>query len=116
GAAALSPAFAQFRIEVTGVGLTQVPIAVARFRGEAEAPQKIAAIVQADLERSGRFRGVDASGPQLDETSRPDMAPLRQRSADALAAGSVSRLADGRWDVRFRLWDVVRGQDLGGQS
>ena len=25
-------------------------------------------------------------------------------------------LADGRCDVRFRLWDVVRGQDLGGQS
>ncbi len=30
--------------------------------------------------------------------------------------GSVTRLADGRYDVRFRLWDVVRGQDLGGQS
>jgi TolB protein len=28
----------------------------------------------------------------------------------------VARLADGRYDVRFRLWDVVRGQDLGGQS
>jgi TolB protein len=25
-------------------------------------------------------------------------------------------LADGRFDIRFRLWDVVRGQDLGGQS
>jgi Tol biopolymer transport system component len=24
-------------------------------------------------------------------------------------------LPDGRYDVRFRLWDVVRGQDLGGQ-
>jgi TolB protein len=30
--------------------------------------------------------------------------------------GSVARLADGRYDVRFRLWDVVRGQDLGGES
>jgi TolB protein len=28
----------------------------------------------------------------------------------------VTRLADGRFDVRFRLWDVVRNQDLGGQS
>jgi TolB protein len=28
----------------------------------------------------------------------------------------VTRLADGRYDVRFRLWDVVRAQDLGGQS
>jgi TolB protein len=40
----------------------------------------------------------------------------RQKSADSLATGSVTRLADGRFDVRFRLWDVVRGQDLGGQS
>jgi TolB protein len=30
--------------------------------------------------------------------------------------GSVTRLADGRHDVRYRLWDVVRAQDLGGQS
>ncbi|HEX9720213.1 MAG TPA: Tol-Pal system beta propeller repeat protein TolB [Ramlibacter sp.] len=115
GAAAL-PAFAQFRVEVTGVGLTQLPIAIAPFRGEGQAPQKIAAIVQADLERSGQFRAVDAAGAALDEGSRPDLTPWRQKGADSLAAGSMARLADGRWDVRFRLWDVVRGQDLGGQS
>lgn len=110
------PAWAQFRVEVTGVGLTQLPIAVATFRGDDQSPQKIAAIVQADLERSGQFRGVDVSGAALDEASRPDMALWRQRAADSLLTGSVARLADGRYDVRFRLWDVVRGQDLGGQS
>ena len=110
------PALAQFRVEVTGVGLTQLPVAIAPSRGEAQSPQKIAAIVQADLERSGQFRAVDASGSALDETSRPDVALWRQKSADSLATGSVTRLADGRFDVRFRLWDVVRGQDLGGQS
>jgi TolB protein len=109
-------ALAQFRVEVTGVGLTQMPIAIAPFRGDAESPQKIAAIVQADLERSGQFRAIDATGAALDEGSRPDMTPWRQKSADSLAAGSVVRLADGRYDVRFRLWDVVKGQDLGGQS
>jgi len=72
--------------------------------------------VQADLERSGQFRGVDASGQALDEASRPDLSLWRQRTADSLVVGSVTRLADGRFDVRFRLWDVVRGQDLGGQS
>lgn len=116
GAMAAAPAFAQFRVEVTGVGLTQMPIAIAPFRGQDQAPQKISAIVQADLERSGQFRGVDGSGANLDETSRPDLTPWRQKSADSLAVGSVTRLADGRYDVRFRLWDVVRGQDLGGQS
>ena len=112
-AAASSGALAQFRVEVTGVGLTQLPIAIAPFRGEAELPQKIAAIVQADLERSGQFRGIDpGGGAGLDETSRPDLSPWRQKSADSLAVGSATRLADGRFDVRFRLWDVVRAQPL----
>lgn len=109
-------AFAQFRVEVSGVGLTQVPIAVVAFKGEEASPQKISAIVQADLERSGQFRGVDAGNPGLDEVTRPDFTNFRQKNADALVAGSVTRLADGRFDVRVRLWDVVRGQDQGGQS
>jgi TolB protein len=110
------PALAQFRVEVSGVGVTQLPIALVPFKGQDASPQKISAIVQADLERSGQFRGVDASGQALDETSRPDLSLWRQRTADSVVAGSVTRLGDGRYDVRFRLWDVVRGQDLGGQS
>ena len=109
-------AFAQFRVEVSGVGLTQMPIAVATFRGEAQAPQKIGAIVKADLERSGIFRAVDTAGVTLDESTRPDMALWKQKGADSLVTGSVTPLADGRFDVRLRLWDVLRGQDLGGQS
>jgi TolB protein len=107
---------AQFRVEVSGVGLTQLPIAIAPFKGDDVAPQHIGAIVQADLERSGQFRLIDASGSGLDENSRPDFSNWRQKGSDSLASGSISRLADGRYDVRFRLWDVVRGQDLGGQS
>jgi TolB protein len=115
-ALALLPAQAQFRVEVSGVGLTQLPIGLATFRGEDDAPQKISAIVQADLERSGQFRPVTVKTGQLDENARPDLAPWRQNGADSLVAGSVSRLADGRYDVRFRLWDVVAGRDLGGQG
>lgn len=110
------PGFAQFRVEVSGVGLTQMPIAVAAFRGEPQAPQKIGAIVIADLERSGVFRAVDTAGVVADESTRPDLTQWRQKGADSLVTGSVTRLADGRFDVRLRLWDVVRGQDLGGQS
>ena len=110
------PAWAQFRVEVSGVGLTQLPVAVATFRGDDVAPQKMGAIVLADLERSGQFRGVDTGAAPLDETARPDFSNWRQRGSDALVVGSISRLADGRFDVRMRLWDVVRGQDLGGQS
>ena len=109
-------ASAQFRVEVSGVGLTQVPIAIVAFRGEGSAPQKIASIVQADLERSGQFRSIDSQLVQMDESSRPEMTVWRQRGVDALVSGSISPLSDGRFDVRMRLWDVVRGQDLGGQS
>ena len=107
---------AQFRVEVSGVGLTQMPIAIATFRGEAQAPQKIGAIVKADLERSGVFRAVDAAGAVLDESARPDLALWKQKGADSLVTGSVTPLADGSFDVRFRIWDVVRGQDFPGQS
>lgn len=111
------PAWAQFRVEISGVGATQLPVAIARFRDEDKAGPHaaISAIIRADLERSGQFRNLDVPAA-LDESSQPSMSEWRGRGADALVAGSVSRLADGRWDLRYKLWDVVKGQDLGGQS
>jgi TolB protein len=109
-------ASAQFRVEVSGVGLTQLPIAVVTFRGDDASPQKIGSIVLSDLERSGQFRGVDTGSVLLDEVARPEFSNWRQKGADALVTGSVTKLADGRFDVRFRLWDAVRGQDLGAHS
>lgn len=110
------PAQAQFRVDVSGVGLTQVPVSIATFKGEAVSSQKISAIVAADLARSGQFRTIEAGNDAMDENTQPDMSAFRQKAADAMAAGSVTRLADGRFDVRFRLWDVVKGSNLGGAS
>ena len=107
------PVRSQFRVEISGVGMTQLPISVASFRGEEGLVQQISAIVLADLERSGQFRAIDAGGQVIDEGTRPDPGFWRQKGADSLVTGSVNRLADGRFDVRFRLWDVVRAQDLG---
>jgi TolB protein len=117
GSAALLgfPALAQFRVDISGVGATQVPIAIARLRDEDKAGLALSAIVRADLERSGIFRGVDAS-TVVDESAQPSYSDWRSRSVDALVGGSVTRLADGRFDVRFKLWDVVKGAELGGQS
>jgi TolB protein len=105
--------WAQFKVDVSGVGMTQLPIAVVTFKGEDIAPQKTSAIVLADLERSGQFRSVAVPGLSMDELTRPDFLQIRQRSADALLAGSATRLADGRYEVRAKLWDVVTGQDRG---
>lgn len=117
GALGLVPsAWAQFRVQISGVGATQIPIAIGTFRDEARGPQPISAIVRADLERSGLFRSLDASADRLDEVSRPPLADWKTKGADALLAGSVSPLADGRFDVRYRLWDVLKVRDLSGQS
>jgi len=111
----VSSALAQMRVDVTGVGGTRRPIAIVDFRDESKSPQPIAAIVRADLERSGLFRSVDAPGA-LSETSSPVFPDWRARQAEALVAGSVTRLADGRLDIRFKLWDVYKGAELIGQA
>jgi len=98
------------------VGTTQIPVAIATFQAEQESPQKVSAVILADLERSGLFRRIDAASPAMDESTRPDLGPFRVRGAEALAVGSVRRLRDGRFDLRYRLWDVIRARDLGGQS
>ena len=109
---------AQFRVEVSGVGTTQIPVAVTPFRGNDVSVQKIAAIIQADLERSGMFRSIDLAGaPATDETNGlMDPSLWRKKGADALVSGSVTKLPDGRMDVRFRLWDVARNENMGGQG
>ena len=118
GAGAGLPALAQFRVEISGVGARQIPVVIAALRGQDRLPvalANISNIVRADLQRSGLFTASDAPTP-LDESSAVNAAEWRARGADALVAGSVARLADGRFDVRFKLWDVVRGEELLGRS
>lgn len=110
-----TPAWAQFRVEIAGVGASRVPIAISDFKDEGTTGQPLAAIIRADLERSGQFSLVPGQAG-MTETSQPQFVDWRARAADALAAGSATRLADGRFDVRYRLWDVVKGSDLGSES
>lgn len=103
---------AQFRVEVTGLGMAQLPIALPAFRAEANVPHKISAIIKADLERSGMFRSVDAAGVAVDTYSPLTPDTWRQRGADFMVAGTIEARANGTFDVSFRLWDAVRAQDL----
>jgi TolB protein len=107
---------AQFRIDISGVGGTQIPVALGKFKDEARSPQPLSAIIRADLERAGLFKVLDATADRLDENGRPAFADWRSKGADGLAAGSVTALADGRYDIRYHLWDVLKGKDLGGLS
>ncbi|MEY3509528.1 MAG: Tol-Pal system protein TolB [Pseudomonadota bacterium] len=107
---------AQFRVEVSGVGLTQHPFSAIVFRSSAGVPEDIAAIVRADLERSGQFLHVSLPHGAWDESSQPDLTPWRSRGVDVVVVGSVNPMAGGRWDVRYRLWDVLGNKSLGGVS
>ncbi|MGB6055047.1 MAG: Tol-Pal system beta propeller repeat protein TolB [Burkholderiaceae bacterium] len=106
---------AQLRVEISGVGANQIPIAIAGFADEAVAPQSVTAIIKADLARSGYFRIVD-TGDVMAETASVDYAAWKGRGADALVIGSVQRLADGRFDVRYRLLDTVKASSLSALS
>ena len=107
---------AQLSIEITGGGANQIPIGVLRFAGEQVLSQNISDIVEADLQRSGRFRMLFAGNvdPLPTEVAQVNFTDWKNRSADALVIGSVARLADGRFEARFRLLDVPKQTQIGG--
>ena len=107
---------AQLSIEITGAGANRIPVAIADLSGDPTASRVITATVRSDLERSGLFKLVDASGAALDENSPIAHADWKGKGADALAAGSIGRSPDGRMEARFRLYDTQKGVSLGGAA
>ncbi|QJD92226.1 Tol-Pal system protein TolB [Duganella dendranthematis] len=105
-AATMGSAHAQMRIEISGVGSNQIPVAVAGFANEGVSPQKISEIIKADLERSGAFKIIDAG--VINDVNNIDYSGWKAKGADALVVGTVDALADGRYDVRYKLLDNVK--------
>ena len=107
---------AQLSIEITGGGANQIPIGVMHFAGEEALAQRISDIVEADLQRSGRFRMLFAGNvePLPTELAQVNFGDWKNRNADALVIGSVVRLTDGRFEARFRLLDVPKQTQIGG--
>ncbi len=110
GLLAGASAQAQLKIEISGVGSNQIPVAVAAFADESIAPAQISAIIKADLERSGVFKVIDAG--TVSDNAPVNHGQWKSRGADALVVGSVQKLADGRFEVRYRLHDTVKTTQL----
>jgi TolB protein len=104
-------AYAQIRIDISGVGTNPIPIAIATFADESISPAQISEIIRADLTRSGYFKVID-TGKTMPVTAAVNFGDWKSSGADALAVGSVQKLADGRFDVRYKLWDTVKGSQL----
>ena len=95
------------------------PIAIVPFGvdgGAQPPPEDIAQIIANDLTRSGRFSSL----PVGDLPSRPSVATavnfsdFRILGTPNLVIGRVKRVANGRFKVEFRLFDVFRGTQLTG--
>jgi TolB protein len=111
-----APARAALTIEIVGSGANQIPIAIAPFRAEERTPQSLTSVIGADLQRSGLFRLIDAGGvvPVPTEPGEVNYPQWSARGAEALVIGTVTPTADGRFEVRFRLMDVVKSTQLVG--
>lgn len=113
---AAAGARAALTIEIVGAGANQIPVAIVPFRAQEGLPERLTAVVAADLTRSGLFRMVDAGGivPVPYEPDQLNYPQWRARGAEAVVIGTVTAQAGGRYEVRFRLMDVVKQTQLAG--
>ena len=104
---------AQLRVDISGTGAQQYPVAIADFSGE-PAGKQIAEVIRADLTRSGQFKLINATGAALTVDTPIAYDEWRSRGADFIAYGTVVHGADGRYDVRYRLGDTIKKGQLDG--
>ena len=110
----ISPVNAQMNIEIKGVGQTLYPIAIARFKDEDKLPVKISDVIRQNLTRSGYFRNIELGNGVEDDQVVPNFKTWAARGADALAVGSVTQKSPGQYEVRYRLYDIRKGESLNG--
>jgi TolB protein len=111
---------AELTIEITEGVEGALPIAVVPFgwQGRVQPPEDIAAVISADLQRSGRFKTV----PEMDMLSRPtsdqevEFKDWRALGVENLVVGRIESTGAGAYQVQFQLLDVYRGQQLTGYN
>lgn len=106
-------ASAQLRVDISGTGAQQFPVAVADFSGD-PAGRLIAEVIRADLTRSGQFRLINTTGATLSVDSQIAFQEWRVRGADYVAYGSVTQTANGQFEVKYRLVDTINETELDG--
>jgi len=110
---------AELVIEITkGVG-QRTPVAVVPFGWEgsgAGAPLDIAAVIAADLERSGRFDAVDENSMLQKPTAGVDVDfdDWSILGVEAIVVGKVTQTGDNAYSIQFQLFDVFGKQQLVG--
>ncbi len=110
---------AELTIEITKGAAGAQPIAIVPFGSAGEVPREdLAAIISADLQRSGRFNPM----PSTDMLEKPvDAAQInfqnwRVLGMDNLVIGKLRGNSSTGFDVDFQLFDVFQGKGLMGYT
>lgn len=119
-----APASAQLRVDVTKGKVDPMPIAISPFYAQspdlAQLARDIPGIITNNLKNSGLFAPVNPGAfiqtPESIEKEGPRFAEWRAINAQGLITGSVTKSADGRPRVEFRLWDVFSQQQMAGMA
>jgi TolB protein len=115
GLACAAAARADIVVDVNQGAVQPLPVAIPSFSGAGPYAGDIAAVVSADLARSGLFRPLDPNSfleKTLDVNLQPKFDLWKQINAQALLNGQVAVDPDGRLRVDFRLWDIFSEKQL----
>ena len=116
----LQQAGAQLTVQILRGMAESVPIAIVplAWAGEGAPPWDVAATVQSDLERSGRFRPLPREQliEQPHAASEVDVADWRMLKVDYVLVGRLAPLAGGRYEIRYELVSVANGERLLGTA
>jgi TolB protein len=111
---------AQLTVQILRGMAESVPIAVVplAWDGAGPAPWDVAATVQADLERSGRFRPLPRGQliEQPHAAADVDTADWRMLKVDYVLVGRLAPAAGGRYELRYELVSVASGERLLGTA
>ncbi len=116
----LTKAHANLEIDITRGSVEAIPVAIQDFNGATPDHRKLgadmAAIVRANLERSGLFSSLAPQNfPANLEGETPEK-PLfglwRGKSVQAMVLGTVTTNIQGRTRVEFRLWDIYAEKQM----
>jgi TolB protein len=105
-------AYALLSLELTRGVSGAVPIAIVPFLSNGAAPTDISGVVGNDLQTSGRFKvyAKDALS-SFPESNAAQSEYFRNLGADNVVIGHVTQLGGDRYEVTFRLLDVIRGKN-----
>ncbi len=111
-----SGAHAQLVIELDQIGVKPAPIAVVPFawQGEGNMPQDVAAVISADLKRSGRFEPVARELMLSRPTSGAEMNfdDWRRLGSEVVIVGRLIQNSEDDYSVQFQVFDVFSSRQI----